>query len=135
MAIGRKLSSYFFPATSLAPQRNGLTLAGTFPAAITFTTLVKATSALFANAEEVFFRTDLRCSGRKPEGPAPDPFGKERAAVATSDVVKFLGGITDVGGGGWGLLGAGCFCCISERAAGEHSARPHDTRACIALEY
>ena len=68
----------------LGDQRKGLTWAGTFPAAIAFTALVKAPRALFASAAEVFFKTDLKCLGRMPEGPAPEPFGKERASVSTS---------------------------------------------------
>ena len=135
MAMGRRLLSFFFPATSRAPQKKGLTCAGTFPAPIAFTARVKAPKALLASAAEVFFKTDLKCSGRMPEGPAPEPFGKDSAAVATSAVLKALGGMTLVGGGGWGRLGAGCFRCISDKAAGENSARPCDTKDCTALEY
>ena len=120
---------------SLAPHRKGLTWAGTFPAAIALVTFVKAASALLAKAGDVFFRMDLRCSGRIPLGPAADPFGKERAAEKTSDEVKTLADMVETGGGGWALLGGGCFCCISARLAGEYSARPHDVSACTALVY
>ena len=100
MAIGRRLSSFFLPATRRAPQKKGLTLAGTFPAAMTFTTLVKAARALVASAADVFFRTEMRCSGRIPDGPAPEPLGKERAAAETFGELKDWEGMTDEGGGG-----------------------------------
>ena len=61
-----------------------------------------------AKAGDVFFRMDLRCSGRIPLGPAADPFGKERAAEKTSDEVKTLADMVETGGGGWTLLGGGC---------------------------
>ena len=76
IAVGRKLLSFFLPATSLAPERKGLTLAGTFPAAMTLITFVKAPRALLASAEDVFFKTDFRCSGRRPEGEHLIPWGK-----------------------------------------------------------
>ena len=100
MAIGRRLLSFFFPATSLAPQRKGVTDSGTFPADMTFTSLVKAAKDLLASAADVLFNKDLRCSGRIPEGPAPEPLGNERAAYDTSAEVKILGGALVAGGGG-----------------------------------
>ena len=98
MAIGRILLSFFLPATSLAPQRKGLTCSGTFPAANAFTNLVKAPKALLASAADVFFNTDLKCSGLIPDGPAPEPLGKESAATDTSAGEKDLGAETRSGG-------------------------------------
>ena len=65
-----------------------------------FTSLVKAAKALFASVAEVLFKTDLKCSGRMPEGPAPEPLGKERAADDTSADWNTLGGMCEVGEGG-----------------------------------
>ena len=49
----------------------------------------------------------IRCSeqidppaGRIPDGPAPEPLGKERAAAATSGELKDWEGMTDEGGAG-----------------------------------
>ena len=53
-----------------------------------------------ARAGDVFFRMDLRCSGRIPLGPAADPFGKERAAERTSAELKTLADMVETGGGG-----------------------------------
>ena len=93
IAIGRRLLSFFLPATSLAPQRKGLTCWGTLPVAMTFTSLVKAPRALVTSAAEVFLSTDFKCSGLIPDGPAPEPLGNESAAVETSDDVKDLGDV------------------------------------------
>ena len=55
---------------------------------------------LIMYGESEIHATSVKCSGRIPDGPAPEPLGKERAAVATSGELKDLEGMTEAGGGG-----------------------------------
>ena len=82
-AMGLKPPSFLLAAWSLAPQRKGETVEGIEPLAMTFTTLVSCVSALpdlFGGAP---LRATVRCSGRKPEGPAALPLLKLLAASET----------------------------------------------------
>ena len=75
----------------------------------TFTSFTKATKHFSTRLAEVLLRIALKCSGLIPEGPAAEPFLKERAADSTSLPLNARGAQVSAGGGGWGAAGAGCF--------------------------
>ena len=130
-AIGLKLLSFFKPACRRAPQRNGATEGGSFPAAIALMTLHSCVSALLDLFGAVAFSITIRCSGLKPETPGALPLWKVLAASETCWGVKNFGAASDSGITGSGLVG--CFAFISRRAALLCSASPFETRAWSAL--
>ena len=73
-----------------------------------FKSLVRETAAESRLAFEDC-RTTLRCSGRRPEGPAAEPFLNLRADLTTWKLVKERGAASEVGRSPMGLWEAGCF--------------------------
>ena len=104
-AMGRTPPSFFRPAWSLAPQRNGATLAGTSPFSIALTRRVRLASALSLLAG-ASLRASLTCSGLRPDRPPADPFRKRWTALKTAGWETVRGGVSEVGRG-MGPGGAG----------------------------
>ena len=86
-AMGLIPPVFFFPAWSLAPHMKGATIAGTLPAIIEFTSLVRfwrAGAILFGAARNIL----LRCSGLSPDGPGADHFLNLSTVFITSSLEK-----------------------------------------------
>ena len=126
-AMGRSPPAFLFAAIRRAPQRKGDTEGGTKPLAMVLTNLVSCVSAFATLLAGEDFSMIIKCSGRRPLGPAAVPLWKDREASRTCVGENDMGEVSVVGIGGGGLWGCLDFISLSVAALG--SASPRETRA------